>query len=99
LKVCKTKVVFNHKITLNLGVILLQNEENLLLDYDVVMSYQFAYDYVEKNGWDAFLDFISSTWPEKEIYAVNKSWFDNRVYNCKAKGVKGDLLITWATKN
>lgn len=61
--------------------------------HDVVMSYQFARNYVDEHGWEEFLCYLQTNWPERDLFKVSNDWYENIKYSCKAKGTKGDLVI------
>lgn len=63
--------------------------------YDIIVSYTEAKRMVEHEGFSGWLDYLKKLYPEKCLYVISTSWFENRKFICKAKGSYGDLLIGW----
>jgi hypothetical protein len=59
------------------------------------VSYRLMRGFVQLLGWDMTFKYLQQTFTELELYTVSKEWFDNPKYILKAKGAKGDLIITF----
>lgn len=62
---------------------------------DKLMNYNNAVNYIDKNGWDDFLELLQKEFPERKLYTVSISWYHDRQYICKAKDIYGDVIIDW----
>lgn len=60
------------------------------------LDYLKSVEFVNANGWDRFLDMLKDKYPQFELYSCSISWFYNRDFICKAKGIYGDVVIYWA---
>lgn len=51
---------------------------------------------VDTLGWDALLAALD-TFGGLELYSVSQDWYiyDSRRFVLKAKGARGDLIVTW----
>lgn len=62
---------------------------------EVEVSYEILKNIVNEFGWDDLLLFLQDMCPTFDLYNVSTSWFKNKNYILKAKGVHGDLIISW----
>lgn len=67
---------------------------------DIVNANRAAYAaFVDVYGWDALLTALNTfAAPGFDLYSVSKDWHDRPEgrYVLKAKGARGDLLVTFA---
>lgn len=63
--------------------------------FDGVYGYDETKSFVEEQGWDSFLTKLKDEFPNRKLYSVSQSWYDDSQYLCKAKGAKGDVIIGW----
>ena len=62
---------------------------------EYLFSYEQAKLMVEEKGIDVWACFLKTRFPELLLYSFSTSWITERKFNCKVRGVKGDLLIKW----
>lgn len=64
----------------------------------LTMNHSEAVAIVDTEGWDAFLAHLDDlTGNRLDLYGVSQDW--HRIgpeYIAKAKGAKGDVLVSWA---
>lgn len=63
------------------------------------MSYKVAKAIYDLSGPDALLNVLQLRFPNLGLYSLSGSWLENPKYICKAKGSKGDLIVTWFDMN
>ena len=63
--------------------------------FDKEIEREQAKEVVREKGWDAFLSRLQTEFPDRDLYSVSTSWYDNPKYICKAKGARGDVVIGW----
>lgn len=52
---------------------------------------------VQTQGWQTFLEALDShTGHRLSLYSVSQDWLTDASYICKAKGGRGDLLVSWS---
>ena len=59
------------------------------------MSYKVAKAIYDLSGSDALLNVFQWRFPNLDLYSLTDGWLENSKYICKAKGTKGDLIVTW----
>ena len=59
------------------------------------MSYKVAKAIYDLSGPDALLNVFQFRFPNLDLYSLSDGWLENSQYICKAKGSKGDLIVTW----
>jgi hypothetical protein len=62
---------------------------------EVKLSHKLMKGIVNMLGWDLLLNYLRTTYPQLELYNVSQSWFKDPKYILKAKGNKGDLIVTF----
>jgi hypothetical protein len=62
---------------------------------EVKLSHELMKGMVNMLGWDMLLSYLETTYPQLELYSLSKDWFNDPKYILKAKGVKGDLIVTF----
>lgn len=45
------------------------------------------------------LDRLKTKYPERELYCVSLDWKRSKEFICKARGVKGDVIVGWRENN
>lgn len=58
---------------------------------DIKMKYEDAI----KLGFEDMLNFLNTAYPERKLYSISKDWFYDNQYIAKAKGISGDVVISW----
>ena len=62
---------------------------------DLTMNYQHVRDFVDSHNWDQLLEALNLK-TNLDLYSVSTDWYKlGRQFILKAKGAKGDLIISW----
>jgi hypothetical protein len=59
------------------------------------VSYRLMRGFVQLLGWDMTFKYLQQTFMELDLYSVSQDWFDDPKFILKAKGTKGDLIISF----
>jgi hypothetical protein len=62
---------------------------------EVKLSHKLMKGLVNMLGWDQLLNYLNTTYPQLELYSVSKDWFNDSKFILKARGAKGDLIVTF----
>jgi hypothetical protein len=65
---------------------------------NILMNYDYATMIVDSKGWDAFLEYLQNRFKAFNLYCVSTAWYGDDQYICKAKGTRGDVVISWEHK-
>lgn len=63
--------------------------------FDGMMQRGEAKAYVNKNGRNAFLNYLNDQYPNYDLGGFSTSWEESPEYICKARGKYGDVIIGW----
>ena len=59
------------------------------------MSYSVATAIVFRFGLTGFLTILQLRFPALGLYSVSTPWLHDAKFICKAKGARGDLIVSW----
>lgn len=62
---------------------------------EVKISHKSLKGIVNMLSWEHLLNYLKTKYPQLELYCVSKDWFDDPKYILKARGAKGDLIVTF----
>lgn len=63
---------------------------------DLIIDYNKAKLIVKEQGFEGWLSYLNTLFPNRDFYTVSTFWYEDSKYICKAKGQFGDLIVGWS---